>query len=71
VTSQGEPEEYWPATEALPLLTELEGLVNETTGQRAFFLYGWHGQRDGLTDAGKLALEKIKARFREIEEALP
>jgi hypothetical protein len=66
----GGTEEYWPATMAVPLLSELEGLVQEVTGQRAFFLLGWHGNQEGLTEAGKLALEKIKARFKEIEEAL-
>jgi hypothetical protein len=62
------PEEYWPATEALPLLTELEELVYKATGQRPFFQ--WNGDPDAVTEAGGQALVKIKTRFKEIEEAL-
>ncbi|UYL87447.1 hypothetical protein SEA_PUREGLOBE5_84 [Arthrobacter phage Pureglobe5] len=61
-------EEYWPLTEASPLLTKIEQLVYEQTGQRPFYL--WNGDPEALTEAGKEALNLIKIVLNEVQEAL-
>lgn len=61
-------EEYWPATEAVPLLSKIEELVYRKTGQRPFFQ--WNGDPAAVTPEGQEALRLIRLQFKEIEEAL-
>jgi hypothetical protein len=70
-------EDYWPGTEAVPLLQELEELVCDATTERPFFGYDGmaYDEDDNRiypppTEAGVKALAAIRARFKEIEEAL-
>jgi hypothetical protein len=61
-------EEYWPLTEAHPLLTKIEELVYRKTGQRPF--YQWNGDPEAVTPEGQEALRLIKVLLTDVQDAL-
>lgn len=72
MTGAGAPtpqsEEYWPLTEAHPLLTKIEQAAYEQMGVRPF--YQWNGDPEALTPAGEKALAAIKELLVEVQDAL-